>query len=217
MWYQIIMMWREEYKKENSYWGIRPEKGLREVLKYAQKGIALDIGTGEGRNSIFLARNGFEVEAIDKIPEGLNKCKKIAKKYNLSIKTRAVDIRKFRFKKNKYSLVLSINALDFLKFAEVQKIVPKIKKSLKKGGAFYLSVFSTKDPAFKRCKKKFKMTEKNTFYLPKLKTYRHFYESKELLNLLKGFKILKIEEKKKEDFHNKSHFHWIIKYVGIKK
>lgn len=208
-------MWQKEYKKEKFYWGLKPEEGLKEVVKYAPKGIALDIGAGEGRNSIFLAKNGFKVEAVDKIKEGLEKCQKFAKEYNLPIKIKIIDITKFNFKKNKYSLILSIATLDFLKFSEIQKITLKIEKNLKRNGIFYLVVFSTKDQFFKECKKKkLKMIEKNTFYLPQLKIFRHFFEKKELFNLLKNFEIIEIKEKKIKDiYHDKRHFHHIIKII----
>jgi len=211
-------MWQKEYKKEKFYWGLDPDKVLKELLKYAPKGIALDIGAGEGRNSVFLAKNGFKVEAIDRIKEGLEKCKKLTKRDNLPIKTRVIDIRKFRFKKNKYTLIVAIASLDFLKSSEIKKIIHKIKKSLKKEGVFYLLVFSTKDHAFKRCKEKFKMIERNTFYLAKLKTYRHFFEKRELLNLLKNLKIIQVKEGRLKDIHNnKPYFHQIIKIVAVKK
>jgi cyclopropane fatty-acyl-phospholipid synthase-like methyltransferase len=211
-------MWQKEYKKEEFYWGLKPEKELKEVLKHTPKGVALDIGAGEGRNSIFLAKNGFEVEAIDKTKEGLDKCQKIVKKYYLPIKTKVIDVKKFKFGENKYSLVLSIAALDFLKLSEIKKIIPKIKKSLKKGGVFYLLVFSIKDPFLKKCKERqLKMIEKNTFYLPEFKTFRHFFENKEVLNLLKGLKIIKIEEKEIKDIHGgKVHFHWVVRVI-VKK
>lgn len=211
-------MWQREYEKKGFYWGSKPEKGLKEVLKYTKRGIALDIGAGEGRNSIFLAKNEFEVEAIDKIEEGLEKCKKNAEKYNLPIKTKVSDIKKLRFRKNKYSLVLSIATLDFFRFSEIKKLFPRIKGSMKKGGILYFVCFSTKDPVFKKSRGKLKIIEKNTFYFPKFKTFRHFFEKKELLDLLKDFKILKIKEKKIKDVHgDEIHYHQIIKVIAKKE
>jgi len=211
-------MRKKGYKKEKLYWGLKPDVGLKEVLKYAIEGTALDIGAGEGKNSIFLAKNGFKVEAVDKIKECLEKCKKLAKKYGLPIKIRCIDIKKFRFEKNSYNLVIAIASLDFLKFSEIKKIIPKIKKALKKEGVLYLVVFSIKDPAFKRCQEKLKMIEKNTFYLAKLKTFRHFFTRKEILNLLKNLKVIRMKEEKLKDIHNnKPYFHKVIKVIAIKK
>ncbi|MFH1551441.1 MAG: methyltransferase domain-containing protein [bacterium] len=118
-------MLEKEYKKKKVNKGLKPEKGLIKALKYTQKGIALDIGAGQGRNSIFLANYGFRVEAVDKDNKGLKKCKEYAKKHNLSIKTKAVDIKDFKFKKNKYSIIFSITGIDFLKFSEIKKIIKK--------------------------------------------------------------------------------------------
>ena len=70
----------KEYKKEKFYWGLKADDILVKYLDKIPKGKALDIGAGEGRNSLFLAQNGFEVKAIDKIPDGLKKCEDLAKK-----------------------------------------------------------------------------------------------------------------------------------------
>lgn len=211
-------MWQKEYKKDKFYWGLKPEEGLIEAIQYAPAGIALDIGAGEGRNSIFLAKNGFKVEAIDTIKEGLEKCKKITGKYNLPIKTKVIDIRRFEFDKNKFSLILSIVTIDFLKFSEIKKIITQVKESLKRGGIFYLVVFSINDPAIKVCKKKSKVIEHNTFYIAKSKTFRHFFEKKELIDLLNDFKIIKLKKEKIKDSHGGrgTHFHNIIKVIAKK-
>jgi len=197
--------------------GLKPESGLKEVLKYTKKGIALDIGAGKGRNSIFLAKNGFKVEAVDKIKEGLEKCKRIAKKHNLPIKLILSDINEFEFKQNKYSLIIAIHTLTFLKFSEIKKLFKKIENALLAKGIVYLVVFSTKDPAFRKYKKKkLHLVEARTFYLPKLKIFRHFFTKRELITLLKNFKIIEINEEVKKDFHDKPHIHHLIKVIAKK-
>lgn len=212
-------MREREYKKRKFYWGLKPDKDLIEIFKYAPRGVALDIGAGEGRNSIFLAKNRFKVEAIDKIKDGLKKCKEFSKKHNLLIKTKIIDIRKFKFEKNKYSLVVSIATLDFLRLPEIKRIIPKIKKSLKKEGIFYLVVFSIKDPLFKEYKnRKLTTIERNTFYIPKLKTFHHFFEEKEVLVLFKNFKIIKLKKEEIKDYHGVegTHSHNIIEVIAKK-
>jgi len=208
-------MWQKEYKKEKFYWGTKPLPDLKEIIKISPRGIALDIGAGEGRNSIFLAKNGFEVEAIDKVREGLEKCQKLAEKYNLPIKTKVVDVKKFKFEENKYSLILSVNALDFLKLKEIKKLLKKIKYSLLGRGFFYLTVFTREDPLCKKyIKERVKMPERYTFFIYNFKTYHHFFEKEELLNLLKDFEVLKIEEKRiKEKHGGKTHFHHLIRII----
>ncbi len=49
------------------------------------KGRALDIACGAGRNSLFLARKGFEVTAIDISGEGLRRAEVAARRENLKV------------------------------------------------------------------------------------------------------------------------------------
>ena len=45
--------------------GITPSPLVHTALAYAPKGRALELGAGSGRNSLFLAHNGFHVTAVD--------------------------------------------------------------------------------------------------------------------------------------------------------
>jgi len=112
-------MWEKEYKQKKYYWGLKPDPVLEKCINKIPKGKVLDMGAGEGRNSIFLAKNGFEVIAIDKIKRGLEKIKNLSKKYNLTIETKTCDIKDFNFRKNKYSLIVSASSIDFLKKAKL--------------------------------------------------------------------------------------------------
>ena len=212
------MNWREEYKKSDFLWGKEPWEGLKGAVGYAPKGTALDIGAGEGRNSIFLAKNGFDVLAIDKIPEGLEKLNGIAQKSNLSITTKSTDVREFEFPREEYSLVLSIVALDFLKLAEFKELSEKIKSSLVSGGIICLSVFSLKDPFFKKLKqRKLEVPERNTFYLPSMKTYRHFFTKEEIKTIFGDLNIINLKERRFKDIgHGSPHFHETIEMIAKK-
>jgi 2-polyprenyl-3-methyl-5-hydroxy-6-metoxy-1,4-benzoquinol methylase len=64
--------------------GINPAEIVERILKYKSSGSVLDIGAGQGRNSLFLAKSGFSVEAIDSSEEGLKKTRSKAWKIILS-------------------------------------------------------------------------------------------------------------------------------------
>lgn len=212
-------MWEEEYKQKKFYWGLKPNPALKKYIQLFSIGKALDIGAGEGRNSIFLVKNGFEVESIDKNKECLEKIKNLTEKHNLAIKTKCCDIKNFRFEKDKYSLVIATFSIDFLKKSEINIILDKIKTSLKINGFVYLSVFSIKDPMYKLIiGKGLKQVEKNTFYLAKHKTYRHFFTKKEIREKFSDFKTILLEQKEILDKgHGEPHYHNIIKLLTQKK
>jgi len=201
-----------------SSYGLKLNTVLEKLLPLIPKGKVLDIGAGQGRNSVFLAKNGFKVEAIDFVPEGLKKCQDFAKKHNLAIKTKVINVKKFKFKENYYSLVVARAILDFFKKSEIETIIKRIKKSLISDGFIYFLVFSTKDPLYLKIREKgIKEIEENTFYLPKFETYRHFFTENELKEIIKGLKIIYLTQRRIKDYHDKPHYHNAIEIVAQKK
>ncbi|MCK6599676.1 MAG: methyltransferase domain-containing protein, partial [Bdellovibrionaceae bacterium] len=65
---------------------------LKEQLPRLRKGKALDLGFGNGRNSLFLARNQFQVIAIDNSEVAVNSLKNKAQSLSMSIETQKADI-----------------------------------------------------------------------------------------------------------------------------
>lgn len=216
-------MWQKQYKQNNFYWGLKPSPILKKFINKIPTGNALDIGCGEGRNSFYLASFGFKVIAIDEEKAGINKINKYIKQKNIkNIKTSLTDINSFNFKGRNATLILAIHSLDFLKLSNIKKVIGKIKKSVKSRGYIIISVFSTKEPAYHKIANILKREEieENTFYLPKLKTFRHFFTKKEIEKFFKAenLEIVYLKQRQKEDFHGDSdrHFHNIIEMV-IKK
>ena len=66
-------MFEKEYQKKEAYWGRKPDKIVRLISKYKSFGEVLDLGAGEGKNSIFLAKGGFKVTSLDISKEGIKK------------------------------------------------------------------------------------------------------------------------------------------------
>lgn len=190
-------------------------KNLYGVLKYVKGNDVLDIGAGHGNNSLFLAEKGFEVTAIDKNCSVLKQTALYAKKNKLSVLTRCVDIRDFKFVSDKYSLVLSVTALDFLRTKQICKLIDKIYRALKIGGIFFIVVFSNKDISFKNIKESgAKIIEKNTFYFKASKSVRHYFTKNELKNMLAKFIIIELEEK--PPLLNKKHSHHLVVAIAQK-
>ena len=50
----------------------------------------LDIGCGEGRNSIYLARLGYKVDAFDISEAGINELKRIAEENKVTYPNRLI-------------------------------------------------------------------------------------------------------------------------------
>src|SRR2546425_1667587 len=63
------------------YYGLKPSKKLELFLNetHPPTGEALDLGCGEGRNSLLLAHFGYRVHAVDSSSQGLHKLEKYAR------------------------------------------------------------------------------------------------------------------------------------------
>ena len=92
-----------------------------------QPGKALDIAAGKGRNALFLAEEGFSVEAIDISEVGLQEARRRAEEKGLTITFRQADLDKAELPEASYDLILNINFLQ-------RFLIPKMKRALKVGG-----------------------------------------------------------------------------------
>lgn len=81
--------WNEKFQTRHFIYGDAPNAFVQEsidLLRPAKK--VLCLGEGEGRNAIFLAGKGLDVEALDASDVALFKLRKRAKENNLLIKIR---------------------------------------------------------------------------------------------------------------------------------
>ncbi len=57
--------WDERYRSADHLWSVTPNLFVADRLGTASPGRGLDLGAGEGRNSIWLASLGWEMTAVD--------------------------------------------------------------------------------------------------------------------------------------------------------
>ena len=107
-----------------------PSQKLTEFLKYAKGKDALDVASGNGRNSIYLAKNGFEVDAVDIASAAL---KNLDKKNYPNIHTKLMDLDTFTAEK-KYDVIVKCNYLD-------RELIPKLADALKSGGILLIETY----------------------------------------------------------------------------
>jgi len=129
--------WDEKYLKKNKL--LLPRDGSQNLHNNFDKlssGYALDLACGNGRNTIFLAENGFTVDAVDIAQIALDslstqiKTKQLEDKVNIFCE----DLDNFDFKQNKYDLIVMSNFLD-------RDLIAKTKPSLKDGGVYFVETY----------------------------------------------------------------------------
>ncbi|MEO9802993.1 MAG: methyltransferase domain-containing protein [Reichenbachiella sp.] len=87
----MSIVYNKYYETENLFGNPYPEL-IEYFRNYIDKGKVLDLGCGQGRDSIALARLGFEVIGVDHSQVGIDQMNKIARAENLTLEGRVEDI-----------------------------------------------------------------------------------------------------------------------------
>jgi SAM-dependent methyltransferase len=98
--------WDERYAATELVWSAEANQFVAAELADLPPGRALDLGTGEGRNAIWLAARGWQVTAVDFSPAGLAKAAKLAEARGVSVQWVEADLRSYRPAPGEYGLAL---------------------------------------------------------------------------------------------------------------
>ncbi|MDH5753756.1 MAG: class I SAM-dependent methyltransferase [Candidatus Bathyarchaeota archaeon] len=210
-----LSAWEEAYRSVESLWGLKPDHILLEYASLIPKGNVLDLGIGEGRNALFFAKMGYEVEGVDISRAAVERCIERAKKANLKVKAEVRDLKEVDVPQGRYSLIIVAWVLNFFKKTEAEQIMRRIKNGLKKDGFVYIGIFSLDDPSYERAKRRLEVVEENSFYSPKKNSFFHYFTKEEILSLFSDFKVIYYAVGTGLDLsHGERHYHGFIEYMG---
>ena len=142
----VVSDYDKRYDAEDYYWGITPNNLCYEIMKLRPpiKPLkVLDIGCGEGKDAVFLARNGYIVTAFDLSEAGIEKGKKLAEKCNAYVDFFKADITDFRATES-YDIIFSSGVFHFIKPEIRQEITANLKAHTNKNGIHTINVFIDK-------------------------------------------------------------------------
>jgi tellurite methyltransferase len=127
--------WDKKYQGEELAKGKKPNAFLQKHLSSLEKGVAIDLATGEGRNAVLLAQAGWKVDAIDISPVAVRKARKLAKEAGVRINFIRADLDFYAIAKEKYDL---ISVFYFWN----RRLIPRMKRGLKKGGRILFETYT---------------------------------------------------------------------------
>jgi len=176
--------WNERFDKEEFIFGKEPNEYLVEKAKQylKSKNKVLCIADGEGRNGVWLARQGMQVVGFDASDIALVKAKQFAKEHQVEVEYSFSDTDSYAWPENTYDAVIGI----FIQFADPEmraRIFQQTYKTLKPGGLFILQGYTPKQLEYKTGG-------------PSL--IEHLYTEEMIRDLTKDFKILELVSYEKE-------------------
>ena len=142
--------WNERFDKEEFIFGKEPNEYLVEqTTQYLKPGNSvLCIADGEGRNGVWLAKQGMQVTGFDVSDIALMKANQFAKDNQVEIQYSLCDTDGFDWQANAYDAVIGI----FIQFADPvmrTRIFQQVHRALKPGGIFILQGYTPKQLEYK--------------------------------------------------------------------
>ncbi len=127
--------WNEKYRKQDS-----PREAAEVVRRFAVLAPgrrALDVAAGNGRNALFLAGQGFTVDAVDISEVGLSR---FAGKHP-RVRPVCVDLDGFDIPRERYDLIVNILYVN-------RRLFPGLREGLRPGGVLiFESLLEPSDPS----------------------------------------------------------------------
>lgn len=180
------------------------EAGFRKILDY---------GCGLGRHSIFFAKEGFAVSAFDLSAYGVKHLQDWAGRENLDINAEVADMLQLPYPDNSFDCVFGYHVISHTDTKGMETIIKDLKRILKKGGEFYVTLCSKETWSYKEAD--FPRIDENT--LVKMsngpeKGIPHFYVTlDDILSLFKDLTILRVRHVDDCYFdgsrHNSKHYY----------
>ncbi len=143
-----MTQWGERFAGDDYWFGTEPNAFLAAQAHRLKPGMtALAIADGEGRNGVFLARQGLDVTSVDLVPQGVDKAKRLAARYGVSIDAVCADLESWDWGPPRFDLVVGI----FFQFAEPrfrEALFHQMEDVLKPGGLLMIEGYRPEQIAY---------------------------------------------------------------------
>lgn len=214
-------LWEKEYQDKG---GIptttrqNPSLAVIKLLAYFEEQQlnpgkkVLDIGSGIGRNAIYLANLGYQVIAIEFIQEALDILRENAQGLNLEDRIETINgsiAKKLPFNDNSFDLAIDIVSTISLTVEEMKEFEAEIGRVLKPDGFFLTYVHSRDDSYISQG-----ADENGYKIIPESGIREHAFTGEELRELYRDWSVVKMEKIEKEDiFYGKKYIRriwWVL-------
>ena len=136
--------WAREYvRKPNEYiWGLSPSVFAREVRALLPSGArVLELGCGEGRDSVYFASCGCDVTGVDVSAAGLHKAERLARAHGVKVRWVRGDAA-HDVPGGPFDLVYSCGAIHYIPRRRRARLFARLQARTRPGGCHAHVVFT---------------------------------------------------------------------------
>ena len=144
-----LVRWNERFSAPGHVFGAAPNAFLaRQAHRLKPGQTALAVADGQGRNGVWLAKQGLKVTSFDFAPNGVARARELAKEHGVTVDMRLADIAQWPWTPDAFDVVAAI----FIQFAPPPmraKIFEGLKRTVKPGGLLILEGYRPKQVEYK--------------------------------------------------------------------
>ena len=134
---EVAEFWNKYLVGQRKDWiNLEPNGFLVEMVKGRKPGRALDVSMGQGRNTIWLAQQGWDTTGFDPADQAVAEARETASRLGLTIHTEITTDEQFDFGENRWDLIV-------LSYAGCSQLAGQVEKGLKPGGLLVEEAFHT--------------------------------------------------------------------------
>lgn len=125
----VELLWDKVFAGSDPIFIQRPSAVVMSAIEGRRPGAALDIGMGQGRNSVYLAAQGWDVTGFDPSSEGVRIARTNADKAGVKFRALVARDDEFEYDSNRWDLIVMTYVRDLN-----QGDAERFWKALKPGG-----------------------------------------------------------------------------------
>lgn len=199
-------VWQElhsNYQKQD--WVDKPSIFAETAIQYFPKsGKVLELGAGHGQDSLFFAKEGYDVVTTDIETSSLQLDHE-------KIEVRQVDLNEgLPFADASFEVVYAHMSLHYFDHQTTCKIIEEIKRVLKPGGVLAFLTNSIDDPEYN----KGELLEEDFFQINKVT--KRFFSADSAQQFTKGFEVSLIDNLGQTYKDRAKGIHHLIRFIGRK-
>jgi SAM-dependent methyltransferase len=131
-------VWDERFATDDYIFGTEPNRFLAaQAQRFAPGSRVLSVADGEGRNSVWLAARGLDVEAVEISPRAVEKARQLALHRGVAVRFEVADVREWTWPSERYDAIVAI-FIQFAAPAERAALFTRFQRALLPGGLLIL-------------------------------------------------------------------------------
>src|SRR3989338_6984671 len=200
-------LWEREYEEREDIPSSRtmfPSRALNEFWESTEiAGLnmesALDIGSGRGRNSIYMAQNGFaHVVGVEIVDYAINQARQSVNELGLQDKITFINEsvgNQLPFEDQSFDLIVDMMVMHLLNPEERTNYFTEIQRLLKPGGFFVFYTIAAESKAAKALFESNPGPEEHSYIIPQSKMIERAFTDEELVAAFDRLKIIRLDHK----------------------